>query len=94
MSYTGGVDYCLFDVEADKTGANSLFGSPAFVSAANNDYHLAANSPAKGAGVAYEGIGTDLDGASFANPPSIGCYEYDGFAPPVQNRPRVVFSID
>ncbi|MCR5839912.1 MAG: hypothetical protein K6G94_09810, partial [Kiritimatiellae bacterium] len=65
-----------------------------FVSAANNDYHLAANSPAKGAGVAYEGIGTDLDGASFANPPSIGCYESDGFAPPVQNRPRVVFSID
>ena len=73
---------------------NLIGGTPAFVSAANNDYHLAANSPAKGAGVAYEGIGTDLDGVSFADPPSIGCYEYDGVAPPVQNRPRVVFSID
>ena len=73
---------------------NLVGGSPAFVSAANNDYHLAANSPAKRAGVAYDGIGADLDGVSFADPPSIGCYEYDGFAPPVQNRPRVVFSID
>ena len=79
---------------ASGSSHNLVGGTPAFVSAANNDYHLAANSPAKGAGVAYEGIGTDLDGASFANPPSIGCYEYDGFAPPVQNRPRVVFSID
>ena len=79
---------------ASGSSHNLVGGTPAFVSAANNDYHLAANSPAKGAGVAYEGIGTDLDGVSFADPPSIGCYEYDGVAPPVQNRPRVVFSID
>lgn len=79
---------------ASGSSNNLVGGSPAFVSAANNDYHLAANSPAKGAGVAYEGIGADLDGVQFANPPSIGCYEYDGFAPPVQKRPRVMFSID
>lgn len=94
MSYTGGVDYCLFDVEADKTGAKSLFGSPAFVDAANHDYRLSAASPAVGAGVTYEGIGTDLDGAAFANPPSIGCYEFDGTVPPPAKRSRIVFSID
>ena len=87
--------------EADVNGTissassnNLVGGAPAFFDAANNDYRLTANSPAKGAGTAYEGIGTDLDGAAFADPPSIGCYEYDGSAPPPAARPRVMFSID
>lgn len=37
LYYAGGVDYCLFDLEADKVGANSLFGDPAFVDAADGD---------------------------------------------------------
>ena len=75
---------------------NLLGGAPAFADAADHDYHLSANSPAKGAGVAYDGIGTDLDGVSFATPPSIGCYEFDGSLPPSPpvKRPRVVFSVD
>ncbi len=80
LSYDGGVDWCLFDVEADKVGANSLFGDAAFVDAANDDYRLTWNSPAVGNGETYEGIGTDLAGAAFAEIPSMGCYEYGDLA--------------
>ena len=80
LSYDGGVDWCLFDVEDDKIGANSLFGAPAFVDAADGDYRLAWNSPAVGNGETYEGIGSDLAGAAFAEIPSMGCYEYGDLA--------------
>ncbi|MCR5751961.1 MAG: DUF2341 domain-containing protein [Kiritimatiellae bacterium] len=74
LSHAGGVDYCLFDVAADLLGANSVTGEPKFASA--DDYALAADSPAKGAGATYEGLGVDLAGVGFGNPPSMGCYEY------------------
>ncbi len=80
LDYDGGVDWCLFDVEADKVGANSISGAPAFVDAANDDYRLTWNSPAVGNGETYEGIGTDLAGAAFAEIPSMGCYEYGDLA--------------
>ena len=76
LDYDGGVDYCLFDLEADKVGANSLFGDPAFVGAEDDDYRLELTSPAVGTGIAYEGIGKDLNNAEFSNTPSMGCYEY------------------
>ena len=76
LYYAGGVDYCLFDLEADKVGANSLFGDPAFVGAEDDDYRLELTSPAVGTGIAYEGIGKDLNNAEFSNTPSMGCYEY------------------
>lgn len=68
------------DVEVSGTiatsSSNNLIGEePAFIDAENNNYHLSKDSPAIGAGVAYEGIGLDLDGVSFSDPPSIGCYE-------------------
>ena len=83
-------------VGTSSTGSsnNIVGGSPAFVDAANHDYRLSAASPAVGAGVTYEGIGTDLDGATFANPPSIGCYEFDGTRPPPAKRPCMAFSVD
>ena len=55
-------------------------GDPKFVG--NGDYHLTKASPAKGAGVTYDGIGVDLDNVEFAEVPSIGCYEW------VDNTPR------
>ena len=50
-------------------------GATWFLDAANGDYHPSSTSPAIGAGAAYEGIGVDLDNVSFAEPPSMGCYE-------------------
>ena len=78
LNYSGGVDYCFFDISADKTGANSLYGNPRFVDAPNKDYHLSATSPAINTGTAWSGIGNDLDNRTFDAPPSMGCYEYFG----------------
>lgn len=80
LNYDGGVDYCLFDIEVDKVGANSLFGDPQFVDATDGNYRLSSTSPAREAGMAYSGIGVDLDGVDFENPPSMGCYESGGVA--------------
>ena len=55
--------------------------APAFKNAAKGNYLPAEGSAAVGKGVAYTGIGTDLEGKSFAAPPSIGCYEYGAAAP-------------
>lgn len=80
LNYDGGMDYCLFDIEADKVGANSLFGDPQFVDTTDGNYRLSSTSPAREAGTTYSGIGVDLDGVDFENPPSMGCYESGGVA--------------
>ena len=80
LSHDGGVDYCLFDIEADKVGANSLFGDPQFVDTTDGNYRLSSTSPAREAGMTYSGIGVDLDGIDFENPPSMGCYQSGGVA--------------
>ena len=82
VNYAGGVDWCLFDLAGDTLGANSLTGDPKFANAAAGDYTLAADSPAVAAGTAYSGIGTDLAGVVFADPPSMGCYQFGGEPPP------------
>ena len=78
LNHSGGVDYCVFDILADKFGVNSQYGDPRFADAPNKNYHLASGSPAINAGTAWAGIGDDLDGVAFAATPSIGCYEYFG----------------
>ena len=80
LNYDGGVDYCFFDIEADKVGANSLFGDPQFVGTTDGNYRLSSTSSARGAGMTYSGIGVDLDGIDFENPPSMGCYQSGGVA--------------
>lgn len=50
-------------------------GTDWFADAAGGDYHLSANSLPVSAGIAYTGIGVDLDNVAFADPPAIGCYE-------------------
>ena len=76
LDYTGGVDYCLFDVDEDKIGEHSLVGAPNFVDPDEDDYRLDLNSPAIGVGETYEGTRKDLADADFSNTPSMGCYEY------------------
>ena len=76
LDYTGGVDYCLFDVNEDKIGEHSLVGAPNFVDPDEDDYRLDLNSPAIGVGETYEGTRKDLADADFSNTPSMGCYEY------------------
>ena len=65
-------------------------GASWFVDAENCDFHLAAESPAIGAGSWYEGIAEDLDGAVRGKPSSAGCYEFLGA---VVERKGVIFSI-
>lgn len=56
-----------------------------FVDWANGDYRLRPGSPAIGAGVA--GLAqTDLGGCPYADPPSIGCYEFPEREPPPEVR--------
>ncbi|HVU51406.1 MAG TPA: right-handed parallel beta-helix repeat-containing protein, partial [Polyangia bacterium] len=60
-----------------KQDAHSLIATPAalFVSAAGNDYHLSATSPALGAGTATDAPADDLEGHSRAGGVDIGAYE-------------------
>ena len=49
----------------------NITNAPVFVSSS----HIAADSPCSGAGSADYAAGTDIDGESWANPPSMGCDE-------------------
>ena len=63
--------------------SNNLIGDDAkFTNAAAYDFTLTSSSPAKGAGATYSGIGKDLAGSDFANPPSMGCYEFGSSVKP------------
>ena len=70
------------ETSGEQVGAHCLVGDPKFADAAADDYTLASDSPAKGAGATYSGIGKDLMGGDFANPPSMGCYEFVTTPPP------------
>ena len=80
LSYSDGVDTCLFDLPGDDVGSNGIVGDPKLADAANGDYRLTADSPAVDAGVSVGGSWTDLDGVTYATAPAIGCY---GFGTPV-----------
>lgn len=49
---------------------------PGFVDIDGGDYHLQEGSPAIGAGSSQPELSGDLDGDCFADPPSIGAYEF------------------
>ena len=76
LSYSDGVDYCLFDSEADKLGAHSLAGDPKFADAERLDYHLTTGSPAIDSGAVEAPTWTDLDEVVYTGVRSIGCYGY------------------
>ena len=71
---------CFFGNGSTVFGGDSIgdSGSVGFKNAQDGDYRLADLSPAISAGIASAGLVTDLKGDAFENPPSLGCYEYDG----------------
>ncbi len=72
---------CFFGLGAEAAVIPGSFsGDPMFSDAANGDYRLMEGSPAFGKGASYSGIGVDLAGNDFADPPSIGCFEFGNFA--------------
>ena len=54
------------------SGSNNINAEPKLADTA----HLSMNSPCRGAGSGMATSGTDIDGESWASPPSIGCDEY------------------
>lgn len=58
------------------TSKNILNEDPEFKAQDKIDFHLQANSPAIGNGIAIPGITNDLDGVPRPANPSIGCYEF------------------
>jgi hypothetical protein len=53
------------------SGTGNFYADPQFL----DWFHIATTSPCRGAGSALYASGTDLDGESWATPPSIGCDE-------------------
>lgn len=53
------------------SGTGNFDADPLFL----DSYHITANSPCRGAGGAAYASGTDLDGETWTNPPSVGCDE-------------------
>ena len=71
-NYSGGVlDHCCAWPKP-LNGTGNIDSAPRLVSA----IHLSADSPCRGAGKTFSELGTDIDGETWKNPPSIGCDEY------------------
>jgi hypothetical protein len=68
-----------FDTESNFTAPTDIMGSgdPGFVDAANNDYHLLADSPVRDVGIDV-GVATDFEGdlRPFGDRPDVGADEY------------------
>ena len=76
----GSAEHNIVGTLASGSSNNLIGGDPAFLNPENGDYTLSYSSPAIGAGVAYEEMGVDMNNVAFAEPPSIGCYEYSARA--------------
>jgi hypothetical protein len=59
--------------------SGNVYGDPAFIDPANDDYHLTATSAAIDAGI-QAGITNDLDGQPRDNRPDLGAYEFSSVA--------------
>ncbi|HDH11964.1 MAG TPA: choice-of-anchor D domain-containing protein, partial [Nitrospirae bacterium] len=84
-----GVDYTLSEFASYQTAsgqdAGSIAEDPLFVDAANNDFHLTANSPCIDRGVDV-GLTGDFEENPIIPPPDIGAFEYQ-VAPDISATP-------
>ena len=68
--YMGPMTNCCTDVTSADPG--NIIANPQFV----DPYRIGPNSPCRGTGDPAYASGTDIDGETWQNPPSIGCKEY------------------
>jgi uncharacterized repeat protein (TIGR02059 family) len=84
-----GATYAQTSVQVLSWEAGSIPSDPLFVTP-GTDFRLLPGSSAIGTGVSIPGITKDLNGASFKNPPDIGCYQSSGTAAaPIHNNSTV-----
>jgi Immunoglobulin I-set domain len=84
---TNYADLCTFsysDTDPLPAGTGNMDVNPQLLA---DGYHLAATSPCRGAGTNVAS-GTDIDGQPWANPPSMGCDEWQP-TPLVSGQPQV-----
>jgi hypothetical protein len=84
---TGGSTFSHCCTPSAPSGSGYITNAPQLLA---DGFHLASTSPCRGAGI-NPVSGTDIDGQPWANPPSIGCDEWQP-APIIALQPAILFT--